>query len=641
MANTEDGDKNTTSASGYLALLTLQNIALLIFAVLAGLIGILALYTAIFPANQEVQFNAISRSFWVLLIAALACIALAWLNTDNTQRVGRGMRHMLSIQRAAVGSFIAASAGTVGILFFIVFAAANSADLRHGLYLLAAIEFLLKLAAVSAIIVLITLRRAPTVIQQRPAVVQDDVETPLVLEESGDRGQLEFGGVAFAFGLVVIAGLVIPNEDLMRLSAMFFGGDKKIEDYLPRQPILAVEDNLGELIVTQVNQSQSVRLLMNDFGDDDRILLDNAIRVAVKSVMYDAAIDNARRTGTLSILEKVCAGTHEDIIFANSTNRILSDHLIYLVGEGLIGITYDDLTSMTVTDYGNDVMYKHHNRNCVGHEDEQAVSSDAVRMLTAGSVTPVALTNAPTTFGLALPPGSYYAALIAQDDSDPILQLVDGEGVLLQEDDDSGPGSFDAVVYFTVEKENQGLLLRARAFGHVGNAQLHIAEASSPLPSAVQPRGYATTTIAFDLAMNAAPVRLGQTGSVSAIPVQGQGTVLEFTADANGPFDIEFTASAEAVQAEMDLVATLFRMSPDGYAEFRTSDDDGGLDGLPRITADLVAGETYRLVLQHYRDEGETAVVDVSLTPGPAAPALPGKEEEPVAGQPSGSDGSR
>lgn len=633
--------------------LTLPNVALLIFAALALLIGILALYTVIFPAEDEAQFNAISRSFWVLLAAALASVALAWLSPDNTNLLGRGVRHLLSIQRAAVGSFVIASAGTVAILAYIVFAAGNSAELRHGLYLLAAIEFLLKLSAVSAIIVLITLRRAPARIQRRE-IDQETQEETVVLDESGDRGQLEFGGLAFAFGLVVIAGLVIPNEDLMRLSSMFFGDDKKVEDYLPRQPILAVEDNLGELIVTHVNQSASVQLLLRDFDYDDQALLDNAIRVAVKSVTYDTAIENARRTGTLNILEKVCAGTHEDIIFANSTNRILSDHLAYLVGEGLIGISYDDLTSMTVTDYGNDVMYKHRSKACVGYEDEHELPSDSARSLVVGSVTPVAIGETPASFALSLAPGNYYAALIAQDDSDPILQLVDRDGVLLQEDDDSGPGSFDAVIYFTVGEDSQSLLLRARAFGQPGNAQLHIAPADRPLPPAVRPRAYSSVTTAFDLAMVATPIEMNASGTTRGVPVPGEGTVLSFTAAESGTFQIDFGYSAE--NAAFDLVATLFQLSPDRSPAYSGYDDDGGNNGLPRIITELVANETYRLVIQHFRNTGDTTVVDVTIGPvaetppeeeivAPAATASETEQEAPpppaTEPAPTGSDGSQ
>lgn len=116
--------------------------------------------------------------------------------------IGHGFRHLLSIHRAAVACFVVSGAATVGILIYVALAIMAAAEVAHGLYLLAAIELLLKLTAVSAIIVLITLRRTTAMVL--PASQANGEHVAAALEAQEDRGRLEFGSLAFAFGLVVI-----------------------------------------------------------------------------------------------------------------------------------------------------------------------------------------------------------------------------------------------------------------------------------------------------------------------------------------------------------------------------------------------------------------------------------------------------
>ena len=208
------------------ALLTLQNVALLVFTGLALVIATIALHIVFFSSRMGNQ-HTVARLLELLVLSTVFCAFFAWINPANTQLLGRGIKHMLSVHRAAIGSFIIASTATVGMLFYIVLAAASSAELQHGLYLLAAIEFLLKLTAVSAIIVLITLRRAPVFVPARQTPEINNGAPPVVIDEPDDRGRLEFGSLAFAFGLVVIAGLVVPTEDLMRLTNFFLEATRK------------------------------------------------------------------------------------------------------------------------------------------------------------------------------------------------------------------------------------------------------------------------------------------------------------------------------------------------------------------------------------------------------------------------------
>ena len=600
-------------------ILNLRNLAILAGSLLIVLIFITTLLAELGIGSGSIHSGTGTTA--ALFGALIACALLAWLSPDNTGLIGAGIRHMLTIHRAAVGSFMLACAAVVLILLCVVVTAASSQDLRHGLYLLAAVEFLLKLAAVSAIIVLITMRRA-TIVPGRPNPPDDAANPVVAIDDTDNRGQLEFGGVAFAFGLVVIAGLVIPNEELMRLTSMFFGGEKKVEDYLPRQPILTLEDDLGERIVMNVAQSALTARLYDGLDTAQRNDLQNAIRVAAQSAMYDSAIENARRTGTLPILESICAGTHEDIMFANSTNTTLADHLNYLMSEGLIRITYDDLTSVQVTDFGNDVMVKHTKADCFGHSHLQEAAPDTTRALTANSETLLTIDETLRSFRLDLPAGDYHATLIANDGSDPILQLADSTGTILQQDDDSGPG-FGALLYFTVSESGDGLQLRTRNLGNLaGSATLYLRSADQPLPfAAFQP----PTTIALsaeELARTAAAISLPADGELPGLPVPTDGLVVSIDGLSQGSYEISVLNTGEEAA---DLVATLFKRGENGLLQV-AYDDDGGLSSMPLIRTNLEADSRYLLVIQHFESGSAEATVDLSV----AVHAEPAGEPEPA-----------
>jgi hypothetical protein len=602
-----------------------QSVALLVFVGLAATTVLVALISLIVPSPASDSF-LVTRTLSVLVTLAVACAVLAWLDQANARMFATGVRHLLTVNRAAIAAFIAAGAATIGVCLFVAFAALFSGRVQHGLYILAAIQFLLKLAAVSAIIVLITLRRATPIIGGDAGKAKDGEEDQNIIEAPEDRGRLEFGSLAFAFGLVVIAGLVMPNEDLMRLSSMFFGGEKKIEDYLPRQPILALDDDLGDLIVTSVSSSPGFQRIVENLDTDDEQSIKAAIRSSVRTVMYDTAIANARRTGTLDILDRICHGTQEDILFANSTNRVLADHLSYLVGEGLIRIVYDDLTSMMVTEYGDEVMYKHAGIHCDGYEEDLQGIGDTARMLTDGARIIISIDESPKSFGLNLEPGSYFAALVSQDDGDPVLQLIDKEGTILQEDDDSGPGPYDATIYFTVDSANQGLVLRAKTFGDLsGNAELFLSEASAEVPQAADrasSRAAFAATTAENLAQRVPETTLGGDNLTTRIMVLPRGgAVIGYAPTSPGQhaIDIELLAGL----SRQGLVATLFEQSGEG--PIRISEAAIGMNGGSAvITSDMMAGRTYALVLQHRDRVSEPSIVSVVVRP----PAEQG--EQPV-----------
>lgn len=618
---------------------TFQSVALLVFVGLAATTVLVALVSLIVPSPASDSF-LVTRTLSVLLTLAVVCAVLAWLDQANARMFGDGVRHLLTVNRAAIAAFIAAGAATIGVCLFVAFAALFSGRVQHGLYILAAIQFLLKLAAVSAIIVLITLRRAPPLVdaQGANAVVAQAAGQAVVAEAPEDRGRLEFGSLAFAFGLVVIAGLVMPNEDLMRLSSMFFGGEKKIEDYLPRQPILALDDDLGNLIVTSVSSSAGFQRAMEQLDAEDEQSIMASIRSSVRTVMYDTAIANARRTGTLDILERICHGTEEDILFANSTNRILADHLTYLVGEGLIRIIYDDLTSMMVTEYGDEVMYKYAGTHCDGYEEDLQGVGDTARMLTSGARVLISIDESPKSFGLSLEPGTYFAALVSQDDSDPVLQLLDQEGTILQEDDDSGPGQFDATIYFTVDSANQGLVLRAKTFsGLSGNAELFVDEASADLPQAANravsssSRRYSPAMTAEDLAQYPAETTLSQDNLMSTVIVVQRGTTIGYAPISSGPHAINIELVAGL--SRRGLHATLFEQSDQG-PPIRISETTVGIAGAPTvITSDLYADRTYTLVLQHEDPRAEPTIVGVRIEPPKPEPGA-SAGEQPAAPDP-------
>lgn len=461
-----------------------QNALVIAFGILVVSV-ILVCGAALFVRAPETDPFLVTRTVAVLFAAAALCAVLICVQHSDMRSFGNGLSSLLSVQRASLAAFILAGVATIGVCLFVAVTALYSGRVQHGLYVLAAIQFLLKFAAVSAIIVLITLRKPNA---QRPAQSTagglSNAQAGTSTHIDSENGTLEFGGIAFAFGLVVIAGLVIPNEELMRLSAMFFGNQKKVEDYLPHQSLITAGDEVGEMIISTFNQDPSIQTILRKLEISDQSILNDTLRISIKSATYAATIDNARRIGALPMLEGICDGTHEDVVFANATNRVLSDHLSYLVSQGLIYIPYQNMTNMMVTEYGNAVMYKKNNEHCLGHE----VTSQDVQVidtLRLNSQIEVQLSATPKTYALDLPPGRYYVAAVATDGSDPVIRLVGREGRLVAEDDDSGPGRFDAMLYFDVEQEDAGLRVSLITFdSQPGNVIISVKDASNPPPPA-------------------------------------------------------------------------------------------------------------------------------------------------------------
>src|SRR5690554_3436459 len=77
--------------------LTLQRVALIVFAGLALAIILVTLLTLALPQDSARSLQ-ISRTLTVLLITALACASIAWLDSGNLLTLGRGLRQVLSIQ---------------------------------------------------------------------------------------------------------------------------------------------------------------------------------------------------------------------------------------------------------------------------------------------------------------------------------------------------------------------------------------------------------------------------------------------------------------------------------------------------------------------------------------------------------------
>ena len=607
--------------AGWQVLWTLQNAALVVFMGLALAVTIVGIYTVIFPPQEGAHVAIAFRVLDVLLIAILVSVTVAWFSSANAQMLGRGIQHLLSINRAALTSFIVSGTATVAILIYVAVAAMSSAEVEHGLYLLAAIELLLKLTAVSAIIVLITLRRsAPTIIAPAPA--GSDPSAPVVVESSDDRGRLEFGSLAFAFGLIVIAGLVVPTDDLMRLSNMLFGGDKKIEDYLPQQPLVRVEDDMSAQIAIAVQNAPAMRELTDEMPSAEQQELYNAINAQVERVIYSVVADRIKRIGAWSLFEDICEDAEDAIIFINSNNKLVSEHIVYLASEGLVEFPYGDLTSLEMTPYGSQVIAKELGRTCAVAGTMQSptttidpafppVASDTIDVDSSERTVDVApigipleLSRGGTIIKLQLPQGDYVATLVAIDRIDPMLQLYDEEGILQDQNDDGGPGAFDSAISFNVDP-SEVLYVRALSFdARAGNARLEITLAREELSAA-------------QLADQQQALALAE---IVEVPLDG--AVYAFTALEAGEHIIHTSVPPDGVPTA-DITATLLRKGRNGY-EVIAEDDDSGTDTFPIVTASLAAGETYYLVLRHYsREEALPAQVRIRVYPEVGAAQMP------------------
>ncbi len=616
---------------------TLQNAAILVFMALALAAIIIALYVVATPPSQDGRAGsnpALALSILnTLLIAIAITLVFAWLSSANAQMIGRGFRHLLSIHRAAVACFVISGAATVGILIYVALAIMAAAEVAHGLYLLAAIELLLKLTAVSAIIVLITLRRtAAMVLPTAQDTVQD---ATMVLEAQEDRGRLEFGSLAFAFGLVVIAALVVPTDDLMRISAMMFGGDRKVEDYLPQRPLVRVEDDMANQIATAVQNAPGMRDLTGDMPNGERDSLFNSIEAGIANVIYNIVGDRVKRIGAWPLFIDICQDNEGALLSTNSSNKLVAEHISYLAGEGLIDFPYGDIQTLDITQYGSQVIIKNEGLACEGASTTvTTASADTPSPIFIGAAgrsersltsTPdeivIAISQQAESILLDLPPGDYLVSLIALDRIDPYLQVVDEQGTLLAENDDGGPGVFDSALSIRVGA-GQVYVARASTLDSAGNAILRVQrETRIELISAAQ------------LVREEPAAFIGE--SVDIPPL---GAVFQFDAEADGPHVIDVVPNSGP---DADLTGELFRKFGDDV-ESLAADDDSGEGGFPRLNARLTAGETYYLVLQHYAPGSApttTARIDI-LSEAPAADdgAQSGDQTEPVVPAPQSAE---
>lgn len=739
----DDGENDKQPLPWVFRALSLQRVALAVFAGLALAIVLVTLVALLIPQDEQKSL-AISRTLTVLLITALACATIAWFDRNNALMLGRGVRYLLSIQRAAVASFVGASVATVGVAIFVALSALFAGGLEKGLYALASIEFLLKLAAVSAIIVLMTLRK-PLVASVAPAEkpgAPDNVPAPVEVDRE-DNGRLEFGGLSFAFSLVVIAALIVPGEDLMRLASMFFGGQEKLEQYLPSRPVVTVEDDLSNQITRAVVQSIAASQMFADLSlpELEREIDTLALQNQIFGVIANNLVNNVERRGALTLLREVCDDNEDTLIFANSDDRILAEHIAFLAAEGLIEQPYGDLNSIKITNYGSSVVKNSTGGNCkdTASAVELAVSSDDDPTITTTPFeTTLTLPTQGSIFALKLPPDRYRAELVAIDRTDPVLELLSADGTIVLTDDDGGPGFLDAGLDFLVTSAEQTFLLRASTIGgQGGRASLRLFRAAPPeayfqpqsdlidrpphidtsadirvigtvphsqsLPISVEGTvveldlvsgtykislsavgeadpilelfdsgGSLLDTNDDEIGMNAAltvnvvggeplfirasnyrdatgeamlyidhapadpaalAVLAGQTVPLTdTAEIPPRGTAFHFQALTSGQHNIHTARPAGSEASDEDLVAVLFRGDAEIHRQI-ASDDDSGLDRFPVISASLVAGENYILVLRHYGSNGKATPVAISVTPPVATTnaANSGAEQEVVA----------
>jgi hypothetical protein len=595
--------------SPLLQALTLQRVALAVFAGLALAIVLVTLVALLIPQDEQKSL-AISRTMTVLLITALACAAIAWFDRTNSMMLGRGVRHLLSIQRAAVASFVGASVATVGVAIFVALSALFAGGLEKGLYALASIEFLLKLAAVSAIIVLMTLRK-PLVTSVAPPRKQgegDDDSPPTVEVDREDNGRLEFGGLSFAFSLVVIAALIVPGEDLMRMASMFFGGQDKLEQYLPTRPVVTVEDDLSNQIARAVVQSIAARQMFADLSlpELEREIDSLALQNQIFGVIANNLINNVERRGALTLLREVCDDNEDTLIFANSDDRVLAEHIAFLAAEGLIDQPYGDLNSIEITSYGSSVVKNSTGGNCkdTASTVELAVAStDDPTITTAPFETTLTLPNQGSVFALELPPDRYRAELVAIDRTDPVLELLNTEGAIIQRDDDGGPGFLDAGLDFVVATAGQSFILRASTIGgQGGRASLRLFRAPPPESNFPSPTGLVDRLSQID---TSADMRvIGAVPHNQPLSISSEGTVLELDLD-SGTFKISLSAVGDA-----DPILELFDAAGNLLEE---SDDATGINAA--LTVTFTEGDRFFIRASNYRGVPGDAVLYVDHAP--------------------------
>lgn len=611
--------------------LTLQRVALAVFVGLAVAIVLVALVAMALPQDSQ-RSLAISRTLTVLLITALACATVAWLDRGNATMLGRGMRHLLNIQRAAVASFVAASSATVGVAIFVALSALFAGGLEKGLYALASIEFLLKLAAVSAIIVLMTLRKplvASVATPRKQEMADENGDTPPPIEvDQEDNGRLEFGGVSFAFSLVVVAALIVPGEDLMRMASMFFGGQEKLEQYLPSRPVITVEDDLSSQITRAVVQSIAMtgEFATTSLPDLERKIDTLALQNQIFEVLANNLINNVERRGALTLLREVCDDNEDTLIFANSDSRLLAEHIGFLASEGLIEQPYGDLNSIEITSYGSTVVKRSTGGNCVDFatpEQLAETSSDDPIITMVPYENALTLPPVGMTFAIKVPMGMYRAELVAIDRIDPYLELLTADGrTVIQSDDDGGPGFLDAGLNFTVAN-GQTFTLRASTIdGQSGRVSLRLFVASGTTAAA----GVESSPRARQVTPNTAAATIDTIPFSEVRPVSSEGTVLRLQLDP-GHYQARLVASDGT-----DTYLQLF----DAEGELLDENDDGGgsVDGLNSVLNFTVeAGSIYYVRTSSYGITASEAELTIGKAPADArALSILDREVSPLVG---------
>lgn len=644
MSNDQDKDGNQPDDSKLpwvLRALSLQRVALAVFVGLAIAIVLVTLVALLIPQDEQKSL-AISRTLTVLLITALSCAAIAWFDRNNAVMLGRGVRHLLSIQRAAVASFVAASVATVSVAIFVALSALFAGGLEKGLYALASIEFLLKLAAVSAIIVLMTLRK-PLVasVAQTKRPDEDTDDPPPVEVDREDNGRLEFGGFSFAFSLVVIAALIVPGEDLMRMATMFFGGQEKLEQYLPTRPVVTVEDDLSNQITRAVVQSIASRDMFSTMSlpELERQLDVLALQNQIFAVIADNLLNNVERRGALTLLREVCDDNEDTLIFANSDDRVLAEHIAFLAAEGLIDQPYGDLNSIEITNYGSNVVKKSTGGNCKDiavAEPLVGTSSDDATIASVPYENTLTLPAQGVTFVIGLPVGLYRAELVAIDRIDPVLELLTVDGTtVIRTDDDGGPGFLDSGLDFDITDAQQKFTLRASTIdGQGGRASLRLI----PRQTAIAP------TIADNLLSSPRTRQIDITTSASTIdvvpfsqsfPISSSGTVFQLAlgrgqyraslvaSDAVDPFLQLFDASGQLVSENDDdedaggvNSALTFTIEDDERYFIRTSSYDGRRNGAARLLIEQAPVDTAAQIIL---DNPAVPLTDVADIPADGA----------------------
>ena len=617
-----DGAQPPTPPRGSLPLLyqnlTLQRVALAVFVGLAGAIVLVTIVALIIPQDNDKSL-AISRTLTVLLITALACAAVAWLDGANFLMLGRGMKHLLTIQRAAVASFVGASLATIGVAIFVALSALFAGGLEKGLYALASIEFLLKLAAVSAIVVLMTLRKPliwrPNSAQKRDAQNAKDNEdggNPAD-DDQEDNGRLEFGGLSFAFSLVVIAALIVPGEDLMRMASMFFGGQEKLEQYLPSRPVVTVEDDLSNQITRAVIQSIASRDMFASMSlpELERQIDSLALQNQIFAVIADNLLNNVERRGALTLLREVCDDNEDTLIFANSDDRVLAEHIAFLSAEGLIEHPYGDINSIEITNYGSNVVKKSTGGNCrdiATAEPLVATSSDDATIASVPYENTLTLPAQGVTFAIGLPEGRYRAELVAIDRIDPVLELLteDGATVILT-DDDGGPGFLDSGLDFDVTAAGQKFTLRASTIdGQGGRASLRLIQRQTAITATSQDSPLSSPRVRqIDVATSTRTI--GAVPFSEAFPVSSTGTIFQLALEGG-----QYRASLIASDS-VDPFLQLF--DAEGALVDENDDDDeaGGVNSAISFT--IQEGERYFVRASSYGDRPGAAQLLIDQAP--------------------------